>query len=168
MTTAHPSIVDALKQALGSFQRPIEEWTADQRQALEEYQATSFLCIRELDRGDKSIFYFGGGLDHLIQLFSRIFFCGRLRNVLYRPCTMLLDSENCYGQARKYGRPGEVAEVSILIDVEHPVRKNDTTLSQSVFGTLLHGCVHAYFMTAGCSGDPATTMCEDESCHEIW
>lgn len=159
MAAAHRTPFDALKQVLPSFTKLVDQWTPEQQEALDEYRATSFLYIKKLDRDEVAIYF--TGLDHLVQLFSRMFFCGSLSNVKVVPSTSL-QALGCTRHSKSTG------EVMIEIDVAHPLMNQDQKLSQSAIATILHECCHAYFEVAACDGYSRSSACRQQQCEEQW
>lgn len=156
----HP--FDAVTLAVDSFERPTDQWTAGQRKALEDYQRIAFRYIEALDCNDDSIFYtIDNGLEPLIKLFGRIFFCGKLEDIEFRPRRTL----DAYGLTRE----SESSDKWLIeVDVNHHTCSADSRRSQSVIATVLHECGHAMLETTVCRGRNGSRECRDNKCAKAY
>ena len=158
------------KRAIDSFDQPITQWTEEQRDALCKCKSLMARCMSVLDSDDMDAYrkIFRGPLQRVLTYCSTIFFCGDIDDVKLVPSADLYEEDGSFGMTYQSKPDGAyVIEIDLAGNISH---RWDDSISQTVMGTLLHECVHAYLRTMACqgNGDAQSLRCNSLECRLVW
>ncbi|KAK4543303.1 hypothetical protein LTR36_005662 [Oleoguttula mirabilis] len=159
--SGHHSPGDAVGLATNSFFGQLSEWSLDQLGALAAFRMTVDKVVEKLNKDVGDWLSRPDGLESLVKIFDSIFFRGKLIDVRCEGAT----PEKLNGS---YGRTSTVNKrVYVYINSQHGRVAGDASVAISVISTVLHECVHAYFVEAACNGINSKTPCTLEACQKL-
>jgi len=150
---AHISPLDAAQEAINYCRQiNLEDEGSVQRRAWDEWHDTSEDIKRKLD-GESSDRIQAAA--PLVSIFSRLFLCESLGDVVF-------DVGSISHLGVTSSEPHKATTITISRD--HPRGPNDRSVSEAVIGTVLHECIHAYFVKVICYGDATSELCKALNC----